>query len=62
MSPARSKLIDYEKLPDIMSTAELNKLFKEVLELYQQRLEERHEFLEEDMKRPDRRMPVGSLS
>ncbi|KZE38848.1 hypothetical protein AV656_08070 [Bhargavaea cecembensis] len=46
MSPARSKLIDYEKLPDIISTAELNKLFKEVLELYQQKVYKSHEFLE----------------
>ena len=34
MSSAHLKLIDYEKLPDIMSTTELNKLFKDVLEIY----------------------------
>lgn len=46
MSPARLKLINYEKLPDIMSTVELSKLFKEVLELYQQKVYKPHEFLE----------------
>ena len=46
MSSTYLKLIDYEKLPDIMSTTELNKLFKEVLVLYQQKVYKPHEFLE----------------
>ncbi|MCW1927361.1 hypothetical protein [Bhargavaea beijingensis] len=46
MSSTHLKLIDYEKLPDIMSTTELTKLFKEVLVLYQQKVYKPHEFLE----------------
>ena len=40
------KLSDYEELPDILSTEELNKLFRDALEMYHQQAYGQGELLE----------------